>query len=149
MHALYVSHIENELARIGDATYFHLSLTGSTGPSNAHMTLTITAPVGYPNALSATFLVTEDAIPIDPADTVSAQTVLNAVVRGHLGTVSFSMPGPGSRIVTVSRPGTIPFRSPAKLHPAVFIQDDVTKEILDGIGEFVVFNSAEHWSQYD
>ena len=42
----------------------------------------------------------------------------------------------GSVEVSASYTGTMPYNSASQLHPAVFIQDDTTKEILGGLGEF-------------
>ena len=148
MYNTYVTKIEAEQARTAAVVPFQLlALQGQIGPTDPSLTLRISSTTGYPRSVNAIFLITEDHIPITPS---GERSELNSVVRAYLGTRSISLTSGGSVEVSASYTGTIPYTSASQLHPAVLIQDDTTKEILGGLGEFYELTGVgSRWWLYE
>jgi hypothetical protein len=145
MKGLYEAYIGAEEARTAGVEPFQLTLLGDAGPTDPEMRLIVSSTTGYPNPVSALFLITENGIPVSASN---GQTVLNAVVRAHLGTEPISLTSPGTVTVSVSLSGTIPHLSPSELHPVVFLQDDTTGEIVGASGIFATSACRETWTLY-
>jgi thiol-disulfide isomerase/thioredoxin len=145
MKSLYESHILAEETRTAGTEPFQLTLLGDVGPTDPEMRLIVDSPTGYPNPVSALFLITENGIPVTASN---GQTVLNAVVRAHLGTEPITLTSPGSVTVSASLSGTIPHLSPNALHPAVILQDDTTGEIVGAAGILAVTACRGSWTCY-
>lgn len=145
MHGIYEAYIAAEETRTAGVEPFQLTLHGDLGPTDPEMSLTVESLTGHPNPVSALFLITENGIPVTASN---GQTVLNAVVRAHLGTEPISLTSPGTLTVSVSLSGTIPHLSPNALHPAVILEDDVTGEIVGAAGILAVTACRETWTLY-
>ncbi|MFB3788267.1 MAG: hypothetical protein ACE15F_18060 [bacterium] len=138
--------IEEERARLADTPPLALYLEGHTGPDEPRLILTIQNPVGYPHGIQVIFLITEDEVEVPPIQALNGKLLYNSVVRAHLGTETVNLAAPGSLEVQAAYPGPIPHQIPANLHPAVFLQDTQTKEILGAVGVFNQSVPVLEWS---
>lgn len=129
MYDLYAAKIQSEQLRMANNQPFNIILRGQMSPTYSAMTLYVSTTTGYPRTLNAIFLITEEAIPISSSN---GQTILNAVVRGYLGTQSVTLTSPGATQVNASI-DAIPYYNANKLHPVVILQDSSTKEIFAGV----------------
>lgn len=145
MYNTYANMIQTERQRISGVVPFELSLEGDVGPTNPQMRLTVSTTTGYPRVVSAHFVITEDGIPVSASN---GQTVMNSVVRAFLGTQAVNLLSSGSVQLTASYTGTVPRHPQGVLRPAVFLEDDATKEILGGVGTFSPRASVPRWRQY-
>jgi hypothetical protein len=143
---LYAAKIQSELSRTASNVPFDLILRGQLSPTYSAMTLYVSTTTGYPRMMNAIFLITENAIPVSASN---GQTVLNAVVRGWLGTKSFTLTSSGSTTVNTSI-GSIPFYNSANLSPVAILQDSSTKEIIGVVTEFTLpTNVSYQWQLYN
>ena len=140
----YVARIQQEQARTSSYVPFSLRLTGSMGPQDPSMTLSVSAISGYPRPVSACFAITENAIAYSASN---GQTTLNSCVRVFLSKQTVNLPEPGQVTVSSSHTGTIPCVNAANLHPFVFLQDETTDEILGAIWQFS-YAAANDWALF-
>ncbi len=151
MYNTYVGDIQNRReARAGERP-FRLHLEGSVGPELPEMKLTVSSDEGYPNPVSAVFLITEDHI-VRPRGGVfsNRQPSLGSVARCHLGTEIVDLPSPGTIVLNVVFDDVIPHDAPENLRPVVFLQDDSTREILAAVGTFSEPDTGVHdWWLYE
>jgi hypothetical protein len=130
----YTSKIQSEQTRMANNNPFDLVLRGQISPASSAMTLYVNTTTGYPHTVNAIFLIAEDAIPVS-AD--NGQTVLNAVVRGYLGTKSIILTSSGSTTVNASI-DSFSYNNITNLRPAVILQDATTKDIIGAVTEFTL-----------
>ncbi|MCX8038852.1 MAG: hypothetical protein N3D11_17750 [Candidatus Sumerlaeia bacterium] len=142
----YAAQIRAEQDRTSTTAPFLLRLTGRVGPDRPELTLHVRTGAGYPRTVKVHFLITENGVPV--ADPPNGKTVLNGLARAYLGERSVSLGAPGTAVVSASFSGTIPFYSGENLQPLVFLQDDVTKEIVAAVGVLSGPAGATRWSRY-
>ena len=146
MYNTYVDKINAEKTRTAGNNPFQLVLRGGISPTYSAMTLYMSSATGYPRTVNAIFLIAEEAIPISSSN---GQTVLNAVVRGWVGTKSFTLTSSGSTTLNTSI-GSIPYYTAAHLSPVVILQDSSTKEIIGAVTEFTLpTNISCQWQLYN
>lgn len=145
MYNTLVNYITQEQQRTANSNPFTITITGSAGPVKPSIDIKIVTK-GYPNQVTLFAYITEDGIPYSASN---GQTSLSGVVRDYYGYATFTMASAGTKTLNGSLDYTIKYYSASKLHPAIFIQDDVTGEIVGAVGEFTKNAAERDWSLYE